>query len=143
MKHGWLDLFDATIHHVWVKVFSGLSHLTLCGILRVTFDLGFKFNAHVKSIITRASQRVNILKALAGTNWDQQKETIDITYMSFIRSFSMYAALIWFLNTSPSLIQKLKTIQNSALRWPRIHHVHEETKMHPVQDHLSQYFAWA
>ena len=28
----------------------------------------------------------------------------------------MYVALIWFPNTSPSLIQKLLTIQNSALR---------------------------
>jgi len=45
---------------------------------------------------------------------------------------------------SPSLIQKLQTIQNSALRTATgcvkmtyIDHLHEETEMLPVQDHLS------
>ena len=54
------------------------------------------------------------------------------------------AALIWFPNTSPSLIQKLQAIQNSALRiatgcvaMTSIDHMQEETKMLPVQDHLS------
>ena len=51
-----------------------------------------------------------------------QKEIILITYMSLIRSLSMYAAPIWFSNTSPSLIQKLQTLPSAeppaALRWP-------------------------
>ena len=65
--------------------------------------------------------------------------------MSLIRSLFMYAALIWFPNTSPSLIQKLQTIQNSALhittdcvKMISIDHLREETKMLPVQDHLSR-----
>ena len=47
----------------------------------------------------------------------------------------MYAAPIWFPNTSPSLIQKLQNIQNSALRIATgcikvtsIDLLHEETK---------------
>ena len=36
----------------------------------------FKFNAHFKSLVTRALLRINILKTLTGTNWGQQKETI-------------------------------------------------------------------
>ena len=82
-----------------------------------------------------------ILKALAGTHWGQQKETILITYMFLIQSLFMHAAPIRFPNTSPSLIQKL---QNSALRIATscvkttfIDHLHEETKMLPVKDHLS------
>ena len=66
----------------------------------------------------------------------------------------MYAAPIWFPNTSPSLIQKLQTIQNSALciatgcvKMTSIDHLHEETKMLPVHDHLllisSQYLTRA
>ena len=67
----------------------------------------------------------------------------------------MYAALIWFSNTSASIIQKLQTIQNSALRiaatgcvkMTSINHLHEETEMFPIQDHLflisSQYLAWS
>jgi len=69
-------------------------------------------------------------------------------------SLIMYAAPIWFPNTSPSLIQKLQTIQNFALRidtgckkLTSIDHLHEETEMLPVQNHLylicSQYLARA
>ena len=86
-------------------------------ILGVTFDPHFKFNAHVKSIFTRASPRINILKGLAGTNWVQQKKTILITYtMPLVRFLFMYAAPIWFSKALPSLIQKHTNIQNSALR---------------------------
>ena len=36
-------------------------------IIGVTFDPHFKFNTHVQFIVSRASPRINILKALAGT----------------------------------------------------------------------------
>jgi len=56
----------------------------------------------------------------------------------------MYATPILLLNTSPSFIQKLQTVQNFALRIATgcvkmisIDRLHEETKMLPVQDHLS------
>ena len=50
--------------------------------------------------------------------------------------------------TSPSLTQKLQTIQNSALRiatgcvkMASIDHLHEETEMLPVQEHFSLIFS--
>ena len=46
--------------------------------LGVIFDIHFNFTEHINTIITRASSRINILKALAGINWGQQKETIHI-----------------------------------------------------------------
>ena len=56
----------------------------------------------------------------------------------------MYAAPIWFPNTSPSLIQKPQTIQNSVIhiatgciRMTSIDQLHEENKMLSVRDHLS------
>ena len=62
-------------------------------------------DAHVKSIVTRASPRNNILNALADTKWGQKKETILITYM-YIGDNSHPK---WeFPNGSPSLIQKLQ-----------------------------------
>ena len=98
---------------------------------------------HVKSLVTRALPHINILKALTGTNWGQQKETILITYNSLIRSLFMYATPIWFSNTSPSIVQKLQTIQNSALhiatgcvKMASVGHLLEETEMLPVKDHL-------
>ena len=39
--------------------------------LEVIYDPHFKFNVHVKSLVTRALPRIKILKALAGTNWGQ------------------------------------------------------------------------
>ena len=50
----------------------------------VTIKAHFIFNAHGKFIVTRASPCINILKDLAGTNWNQQMETMHITYMSLI-----------------------------------------------------------
>ena len=41
-------------------------------ILGVTFDHHLKFNAYVKSLVTRILPRINILKALTGTKWGQQ-----------------------------------------------------------------------
>ena len=114
-------------------------------ILGVTFDPNFKFNAHIKSIVTWASPRINIAKALAGISWCQQNENILIDNMSLIRFLFMYAAPNWFPTASSLLIQKLQAIQNSALRiatvcvkMTSIDHLHEKkTKMLPVQDHLS------
>ena len=53
-------------------------------ILGVTFDPHFKFNAHVRSLITRVLPRINILKVHTGTNWGQQKETILITLIRYV-----------------------------------------------------------
>ena len=64
--------------------------------------------------------------------------------MSLIRYLFMDEAPIRLPKISPSLIQKLQTIQNSTLRiatgcvkMTSIDHLHEETEMLPVQDHFS------
>ena len=113
-------------------------------LLGVTLDPHLTFASHISNIISRATPRLNILKALAGTNWGQQCETIAITYKSIVRSLFLYAAPIWYPNTSPSNINRLQTIQNSALRiatgclkMSPIQHLHSETKTLPVKDHLS------
>ena len=49
-------------------------------ILGVTFDPHFKSNAHVKSVVARASLRTNILKALADTNWDHHTYHLYVPY---------------------------------------------------------------
>ena len=66
--------------------------------------------------------------------WYQlQKETTLITYMLIIQCLFMYEAPIWFPNTSLSLIQNLRSIQNSALciangcvTMTLINHLHKE-----------------
>ena len=113
-------------------------------ILGITLDPHFTFTPHITSLVARASPRLNILKALAGTTWGQQKETIIITFKALIRSLFTYAPAIWFPNASPSNIKALQTIQNSALRiatgcvkMSSISHLHAETKVLPVKEHLS------
>ena len=123
-------------------------------ILGVHLDPLFKFSYHVSQIQSRVSSRINILKALAGTNWGQQKETLIVTYRALIRSIITYAAPIWYPNASASAIEKLQVLQNSALRvatgchrMAPINHLHREALMLPVDDTLQllckQYLASA
>jgi len=60
-------------------------------------------------------KRVNVLKALAGTTWGQQKETLVITCKSICRSTLEYGALIWTPVISNTNWKHLQVIQNEAL----------------------------
>ena len=113
-------------------------------ILGVTFDPTLTFCAHVNSLADRAKQRLSIMKALAGTTWGQQKESLINTYKASIRSLFTYAAPIWYPYTSPTNISKLQRVQNAAARiatgsvkLSAESHLHAETMMLPIQDHLS------
>ena len=64
-------------------------------ILGVTFDPNLTFSAHVENVARTAKQRLSILKALAGTTWGQQKETLLNTYNATTRSLFTYASPIW------------------------------------------------
>ncbi|KAF2365058.1 Reverse transcriptase domain [Trinorchestia longiramus] len=71
------------------------------------------------------------------------KETITLTYKALINSIVIYAAPIWFPNAPPSSIAKLQTIQNATLqiasgshKMASTSHLHRETGVLPVADHL-------
>ena len=68
--------------------------------LGVYLDTFFSFNTHCVQVANRVSKRNNVLKALAGTNWGQQKETLLLTYKSLGRSIANYAAPVWSTNAS-------------------------------------------
>ena len=113
-------------------------------ILGVTFDPTLTFSAHVENVTRRAKQRLSILKALAGTTWGQQKETLINTFKATIRSLFTYASPIWSLHASNTSIAKLQTVQNAALRVATgsvkasaQDHLHAETRVLPVREHLS------
>ena len=154
-----ITLFTSDTHqsHLHPQVLLGSTPLPLerhPKILGVTFDPHFTFRNHVQSIATKAIDRLKILKALAGTDWGQQKETIVLTYRALIRSLFTYAAPVWFPNTKRTTCEQLQTIQNSALRIATgchkrasLGHLHTETQVLPVENHLgllcSQYLASA
>ena len=113
-------------------------------IIGVYLDTFFSFNNHCVQVATRVSKRNNVLKALAGTNWGQQNETLLITYKALGRSIANYAAPVRSTNASESNIGKIQRAQNEALRiitgshkMSSIDHLHSETKMLQVDDHLN------
>ena len=61
-------------------------------LLGVYLDTFFSFNAHCVQVANRVIKRNNVLKALAGTNWGQQKEKLLLTYKALRRSIANYAA---------------------------------------------------
>ena len=113
-------------------------------ILGVYLDTFFSFNNHYVQVANRVSKRNNVLKALAGTNWGQQKETLLMTYKAVGRSIANYAVPAWSTNASESNIGKIQRAQNETLRIITgshkmlcIDHLHSETKMIQVEDHLT------
>ena len=66
-------------------------------ILGVYLDTSLS-NKHSGYVAERVSSRNNILKALAGTSWGQQKETLLMTYKAVGRSIINYAASVWNTN---------------------------------------------
>ena len=112
-------------------------------ILGVTFDPLLFFHKHVEAIEEKSKQGLSILKALTGTDWGQQKETLVATYKAIIDSRFSYGAPIWATNASTSSINKLQIIQNSALRIATgchlssaVDHLHSEAMILKVQEHL-------
>ena len=76
--------------------------------LRVHLDTSLTFNVHCTQAATRVSNRNNVLKALAGTTWGQQKETILMTYKAIGRSVANYGAPVWSTNASVTSIGRFK-----------------------------------
>ena len=104
----------------------------------------FSFNMHCVEVANRISKINNVVKELAGTNWGQQKETPLLTYKPLGRSIVYYAAPVWSTNASDTSLGKIQCTQNEALRiitgshkMSSIDHLHSETKMLLVEDHLS------
>ena len=83
-----------------------------------------------------------MLKALAGSSWGQDKETLLMTYNALGKSIANYAAPVWSTNASDSSFKKIQTAQNVALRtvtgahkMASIDHLHQESLTLRVKDH--------
>ena len=94
----------------------------------------FSFNNHCVKVSIRVRKRNNVLKALAGTDWGQKKETLLMTYKALGRSIANYDAPVCSTNASESNIGKIQRAQNEAIRiitglhkMSSINHLHSET----------------
>ena len=111
-------------------------------ILGVYLDTSLSFNNHSGYIAERVSSRNNILKALAGTSWGQQKETLLMTYKAVERSTINYAAPVWSTNLRNINYRNIQYTQNEAQRittgchkMSSVNHLHIEAKMLKVKEH--------
>ena len=83
------DTHQAKTHPRILVEDSRLSLVQCPKILGVHMDTLLLFNKHSSHVAERVFGRNNILKALAGTSWGQQKETLLMTYKAVGRSSIM------------------------------------------------------
>jgi hypothetical protein len=112
--------------------------------LGVNFDPLFNSSKQASCLETIGSQRKNLLKAVSGSDWGHDKETLFLTYKALVESVFSFCVGIWFPNCKPSNIARLQIIQNAAMRLmtgchmaSSVAHLHAETKLMPVDEHLS------
>ena len=111
-------------------------------ILGVIMDTSLSFHKHCNYVSERIDKRNNMLKALAGLSWGQEKETLLMTYNALGKSIASYATPVWSTNASGSSFKKIQTAQNAALRtvtgahkMASIDHLHQESLTLKVKDH--------
>ena len=87
------------------------------------------------------------MKAISSTKWGKQKETLTTTFKAITRPIVEYGSTIWgpIIDDSKTKkhLQALQTVQNSALRIAtgctrdtNQQHLHEETKVLPIEEHI-------
>ena len=110
-------------------------------ILAVIMDPSLSFYKHCNYVLDRIDKRNNMLKALAGSSWGQEKETLLLTYNAFGKSIASYAVPVWSTNASESIFKKIHTAQNAELRtstgaqMTSIDNLHQESLTLKVKDH--------
>ena len=116
-------------------------------ILGVIMDPSLSFHKHCNNVSDRIDKRNNMLNALAGSSWRQDKETLLLTYNALGKSIASYAAPVWSTNASDSSFKKIQTVQNAALRMATgahkmasIDHLHQESLTLRVKDHSDMLF---
>ena len=105
-------------------------------------DPSLSFQRHCNYVSDSIDKRNNMLEALAGSSWGQDKETLLLTFNSLGKSIASYAAPVWSTNASDSSFKKMQTAQNATLRtetgahkMARIDHLHQESLTLRVKDH--------
>ena len=108
----------------------------------VTFNNQLNLSEHcTKTCDKLQKKRNNVLKKLAGTNWDCSKQTLSVTYKAIGRSVLYYAAPLWTPTLSYTISQRLQIKQNNTfrlttgcLRVSNITYLYE-TRILPVEKH--------
>ena len=97
------------------------------------------FHKHFTYVSDRIDKRNNMLKALAGSSWGQEKETLLLTYNALVKYIANYAAPVWGTNASDSSFKKIQTaalrMATVAHKMASIDHLHQESLTLKIKDH--------
>ena len=85
-------------------------------ILGMIMNPSLSFHRHCNYVSDRIDKINNMLKALVGSYWGQDKDTLLLIYNALGKSIASYAAPVWSTNGSDSSFKKIQTAQNAALR---------------------------
>ena len=114
-------------------------------ILGVIMDPSLSFHKHCNYVTDRIDKRNNMLKALSGSSWGQEKENLLLTYNALGKSIT---SPVWSTNAGDSSFKKIQTVQNAVLRtetgahkMASIDHLHQESLMLKVKDHSDMFSA--
>lgn len=83
--------------------------------LGITLDQRLTFKNHVNDLVSKAQNRLKLLKRLTGTMWGTSKDTLLLTYKMYIHPVLTYGEEL-LITASDSVNNKLDIIQNKALR---------------------------
>ena len=106
---------QAKIHPSILIEGSRLLMVKCPSILGVYLNPYLSFNKHNHYVADGVSRRNDIIKALAGTSWGQQKETLLMTCKAVGSSIINYAAPVWSPNLHDTNYIKIQYTQNEAL----------------------------
>lgn len=109
---------------------------------------------HVAEVNSRAKSRLNVLRALSSTAFGHTRESQSALYKQFVRPVLSYASMAWAPHLAKTHLDSLRRTQNAALRIANgcvrsttIPHLHAESLVLPIGDHMdmrgTQFFAAA
>ena len=112
-------------------------------ILGVTYDTAFSFKHHIEDIKHKCEPKLKALKAISGQDFGQSKETSTTIFKQFLRPTMEYCSTAWSTNLADTHYKTLQIKQNDALRIATgctkttpIDHLHAETKILKIKDHI-------
>ena len=122
-------------------------------VLGVTLDTHLISTQHCNNITVKVQQRNNVLKAVAGSTWGSDKETLLTTYQAIGRSILSYCCPVWTPLPNDTNWSRFRRAQKSVLRiatgslkMADVAELHQEARELPVRQHnelISQQFAIA
>ena len=82
--------------------------VTIAGIaIPLRFDTHFSFSSHAMDVVRSSRDKLRTLRALAGSGWGCQKETLLRAYKTYVEPIVNYAAAIWVPNVSVSSLSSV------------------------------------